>query len=228
MAIFLGTQQLLDENYRVGIEMFDGSGANVGIVTGNMQTDLSVTGRSDYGQGLDLAGAAGLASGRLGGAVASARSLAGDISGVVTGREIVPVWESESVWKGSGQPFINLELTFLCMTTSGPDAARSDVIDRVNTVMKAVYPSATKEGGRIGKVFTPPLGYQRDETERGKCTVTVGSWFKARKLVMENASFSLSKEVNRLGRPLYAVGQVTLKPYRAITFEEYRAYFTRF
>jgi hypothetical protein len=221
--IFLGNEQLLDQNYRVTLSLNNING-QVTTVQGNLQSDLTIGGGNDFGDGLDLADAAGIFSSGAAQAINSVVGTARGIRKTFTGRDIVNVWETEAVWKGSNRPTFELDLTFLCLGTTGDIAQKTDVITRVNSLMRAVYPDMSGSGA-VTRVFTPPLGYTRKDTDLGKVTLRIGNWFYAKRLVAEACSFTYSKETNRLGKPMYATGRVVLRPYRGISYKEFQKYF---
>jgi hypothetical protein len=221
MGLFLGNEQLLDTNYQVEITLNE-FGKPPTVVRGNIQSEFSIGGRNEFGKGLDIAGAAGLVSGGAARAIASATKAVSGALRTIRGRDVVPVWETEAVWGGGGKPVFDLELTFLCVSTKPSEAQTYSVTRRVNALMRAVYPDLDAKGIRT---FRPPLGYTRSDSVGGKIDLKIGNWFFARKLVCEAASFEYSREVNRLGQPLFAKGRVTLTPYRSISYREFLKYF---
>lgn len=223
--IFLGNEQLLDPKYGVTITLHNANG-EVTNVRANLQTDVTIGGGNDFGDGLNLAGAAGILSSTAAGAVSSAIGTLSDIRKTFQGRDIVHVWETEAVWRGSGRPTLELDLTFLCLSTSGDIGQKTDVPTRVNQMMRAVYPDMSGSS-TFTRILTPPLGYTRKDNDDGKIDLRIGNWFYAKRLVAEAASFTYSKEVNRLGQPIYAAGRVVLRPYRAISYKEFLKYFLR-
>jgi hypothetical protein len=219
MALFLGTDQLLDPKYRVTITLNNANG-NVTSVSGNLQSDLVVSGSNRFGDSSSVTQALGLASGTAASAVSTALGAARTLSNIARGQDIVNIWETEAVWSGTGKPTFEVDLTFICLDASDP---KQKVVDKVNTLMRAVYPDAEK---RFFRKFTAPLGYNRQDTPAGKIDLAIGDFFFAQKLIIEGGiSFTYSKSLNRNGEPLYAVGKVALTPYRAISYREFLKYF---
>jgi hypothetical protein len=224
MGLFLGNEQILDPRYRVRITLNDISGAQT-IIEGNLQTEITIGGGANYGKGLDIEQAAGIVSGSAASAIGAARNIGSSFSKVVRGRDVVPVWETEMVWQGGGKPTFEVDLTFVCLSTKEADRYSQDVLAKTNDLLRAVYPNLSGTPVKKFSLFSPPLGYTRDDTVKGKIDLQVGNWLFARKLIAENASFTTSKEVNRFGKPIYATGRITLTPYRSISYKEYLSYF---
>jgi len=131
-------------------------------------------------------------------------------------------------YTGSARPTFSIEAVFI--TTNSTDI-KNTALYKVNKIMKLVYPTGT------GEILTAPLKYtpiiKKGKTSiltsdvRGTVTLKVGTWFTARKLIVKDVSFTMSKEVTANGTPLYAVGSITLEPYKAISYEDYEKWFKR-
>lgn len=193
-------------------------------VTGNMASAMTISGGNEFKSSLDARDVSNLVGGDIGRNVGSAISLGRNVANLTRGSDIVFVGETESVWGGSRTPVFELDISFLCLSTSPALANANDITTKVNNLMRGVYPNISGTG-RLSKTFKAPLGYTRNDTNQGKATLLIGNWFRADKLIFDSVSFTYSKEINRLGKPIYANGRVTLKPYRGISYREFSRYF---
>jgi hypothetical protein len=231
---YLGNK--IDEKYRVRIYLHNGKGEQSGFVEGNLQNDFSVSGSNSFDeQGAHIESVVssvpvvgqGVHMKRAGESIASAGTGA---------NQFLTQIGSQLTWQGSKSSALNIELTFVCLNS---DAADQDVPTRVNTIMRAVYPEI-EENKTGGLLFRPPMGYStevfgRDKnnvlslrsvsTNNGKSILEIGDWFRAEYLVIEDVQFSFSKELNKNGRPIYAVGSVAMRPYKTLTYKEYLGWF---
>ena len=119
-------------------------------------------------------------------------------------------------WTGSQKPIFRIQIALVALQ----DNATYDVVKKSMQAMKCVFPNK-----KLG-VFEAPLGYN-PATGAGLLTLTIGKWFLARQLVMRSANFTYSRICLRSGKPLYALGEVTLEPYQAITYGEFKSYFIK-
>lgn len=60
----------------------------------------------------------------------------------------------------------------------------------------------------------------------GTVTVRIGNWCTIRGLLVTNLSFTASKVCTRLGNPLYAMGSISLQPYRMWIYDDVDAMIT--
>lgn len=220
----------IDPRYKVTITAYDGKSKPAFSVSGNTQSDFGVSGGNSYdGQGAMLESLANAAANRIDtatntgiatGAIA-AYNLVREVSTAATGADRMSTkLGSQQVWTGSRTPTFNIDLTFVCLDSGNP---KEDVATKVNSLMRAVYPEDS------GMYLAPPLGYATSVggalTLAGKARLTIGTWFSASYLIIEDVQFSFSKELNKNGKPIYATGQVSLRPYRQITYKEYMGWF---
>ena len=94
--------------------------------------------------------------------------------------------------------------------------------------MKYLYPNAFKSksiGGKSLSILTAPANYNPIK-KTGLVTLRIGKWFRAKNLLIQSSQFDYSKEVNRDGEPIYAVGQIVFTPFDAITYDEFVNYFS--
>lgn len=232
---YLGSQGEIDPKYRCTITLYDAAGKAAYTVQGNLQNDLAVSGGNSYDeQGAHIESLVGKT--KIGAAVLNARDLfqAGTSAGTGANRILTQIG-SQLTWQGSKSSVLNLELTFVCLDSQDP---KEDVVNRVNTLMRGVYPELNEQAGSM--VFTPPMGYATKVINgksdnplsgrsvldaSGKASLTIGKWFHAEYLVIEDVQFSYSRELNRSGKPIYAIGSVALRPYRTLTYTEFKGWF---
>ena len=220
MALFLENLSETSQLYSLKIL---GSGNNLieGVYTSH---DFNVAGGNEFdtraGQGAGsfnvLDSATGLASKltQAGAATTGAGVLA------------IPQFMTQKVWKGSQAPSFTVNVLFLCLKA---DDAKQKVTTKVNSIMEYLYPRKL-DGG----ILSAPKGYNPGSNgilgkgkvaRTGVVTLQLGRWFSASSLVIDNASFEYSKELNRFGEPIYAQGTVTLSPIEVITFKQFKRYF---
>jgi hypothetical protein len=229
MHYFLGSVVTSNPKYQVTVQGFDGREKQVFAVSGCTQADFGVSGGNNYdGQGAMLESAMNAGINLLPGFVGKLAAGAKEaydkgqmVRTATTGADRSSTFiGSQQVWTGSKVPSFSIDLTFVCLDAGDP---REDVVTKVNTLMKAVYPE------KNGLFIAPPMGYRTNVkgglTMAGKATLTIGNWFHARYLIIEDVQFSFSKEMNKNGKPIYATGNVILRPYRQITYAEYKGYF---
>lgn len=229
MHYFLGSIETLNPNYQVVVSAFNGRGKEAFTVTGVTQSDFGVSGGNSYdGQGalLDSAANAGInmLPGFLGKMAAGAKELYEKgqmVRTATTGADRSSTFiGSQQVWTGSKVPSFSIDLTFICLNSGDP---KESVLTKVNKLMQAVYPT------KNGLFIAPPLGYRTSvkggNTLAGKATLKIGKWFLAPYLIIEDVQFSFSKEVNSIGEPIYATGNIVLRPFKQITYDEYKGYF---
>lgn len=122
--------------------------------------------------------------------------------------------ESDLLWEESNKPQFTIE--FILMALSDEESKRN--IQTVKRIQSSVLPILEGKEG-----LKAPLGYNR--TGSGTLSLTVGTWFNARGLVVMNTSCTPSKQVMRSGNPLYWTCSMTLEPYRIISIQEFEDYF---
>jgi hypothetical protein len=232
MNYFLGDVLAINPRYKVSISGHDVRGRNAFTVIGYTQNDFGVSGGNSYdGQGsllksgvnavantIDRATKTGIASGAV-----SAYDNVNDAITATTGADrMTTKLGSQQVWTGSRVPTFNIEMTLVCLNAVDPNQS---VVKRVNDLMKAVYPTDALGG----LYLAPPLGYATNVngslSMAGKSSLSIGTWFHASYLIIEDVNFQFSKELNKRGQPIYAAGSISLRPYRQVTYKEYTGWF---
>lgn len=224
--IYLGNSEIFDQKYKIRIIGRDARFRRIIDAEGVVTSDFAVSGGNQFESISDAI--SNIASGTLGKGLGSivdklksARS-AGETLKATTGggqSQFTNQLETRATWSGSNLPQFNFEIQFICLDSEDP---RQDVVEKVNSLMRAVYPDKKASG-----FFTAPLGYSTKENNAGKFDISIGDWFRGTKMIIENISFTYGKEVNRKGKPIYANGNITFRPFQMITYKEFTKYFPR-
>jgi len=219
MGIYIGDITTLDTRYGIKVYKQSGGGnSKVTVVDGVLtQADLSVSGGNTYDSIMSKAGNVGNLANKGKSILETVSSIAGAGG---SGLSSTPKDLTRLVWSGSNVPTFALNIQFICKNGT---AESESVVSKVNAIMEYLYPSKVG-GGKLG-LLVAPAGYN-PITKTGLITLTIGKWFRAKDMVIESAEFTYSKELNLRGEPIIATGQVVFKPFDAITFDEYKAYFT--
>ena len=122
--------------------------------------------------------------------------------------------ELAETWESSNKPKFSIE--FLLLAHSADKAVVH--IEWIKKLQGSVLPISGSGGGLL-----PPLGYKNDGS--GTLSLSVGTWFSANRLVMDDVSFTPSKQVMSNGYPLYWNCNITLTPYKMITISDFEGYF---
>lgn len=127
-------------------------------------------------------------------------------------------------WSGPQKPSFNIKTVFIATKPT------DDVTKPVKDIMAACFPSRG-----TGSIIQAPLNYgpkvsvsgvqDVSISAQGTCAMKVGTWFQAFGLVIENAHPKFSAQVISTGKPLYCEMEISLKPYRAISYGEFLGYF---
>jgi hypothetical protein len=196
-------------NSKYSLVKVSGSGVSL---EGVLQNDLGVSGQNDFDTGF-------MGSEMFQGVLEKKAELqrtitlgTGGAAGADTSGTIQEMTKLN--WTGSQKPLFTVEIALVALK----DDATYDVVKKSMQAMKCVYPNK-----KLG-VFEAPLGYNPGNAA-GTLNLTIGKWFRARNLVMRSANFTYSRVCLKSGKPLYALGSVTLEPYQAITYGEFRSYF---
>lgn len=121
--------------------------------------------------------------------------------------------ETKHIWSNSRRPSFSINLIFVRFRMSDPA-----VTTIVRDIVKSVYP----RGG--DGLLQAPGGYNSTDGSN-TWTLSVGSYFRASKLVLTEASGSMSKEVVSDGTPLYAEVNVTFETYQLTTEDDFSQFF---
>jgi hypothetical protein len=230
MSIYLSDLDTENENYAINIIRqgnADRTGDNRFVIKGAvMNSELSVRGGNSYDTLMDRAGVLGNFVGKAAGLATDIRdlmSIGGGANISATPKELTKL-----VWSGSDTPVFTVNVIFICKKSTD---SKERVIPKVNAIMEYLYPTTGKTFKAKGinaklTVLSAPMQYNGFNQD-GLVTLRLGTFFRASNLVIESAQFDYSKELNAVGEPIYAVGQVILKPVRAVTFKEFNSYFIR-
>lgn len=129
---------------------------------------------------------------------------------------IKTVDQSALFWTGSQIPTFNLQLAFVALREG------DDIRDSVEKLYSAVMPTFLDV--KATSTINAPLGYlPRGRVADGTITAQIGTWFRASRLVITNVDFTFSQETIENGSPLAAEGSIQLRPFRAISFNEFKS-----
>ena len=142
-----------------------------------------------------------------------------DSNGVVQQRIQHPGQTIKS-WVGSNRPVFEVPLMFVRIRLT------DDVEAETLKLYKGVFGSSV--GGGLTSRFRAPLNYAPAfgrAAASGTVTLRIGRWFSASNLIINTVNFNFADSPTDGGKPLWAEGSVSLEPFRAITFSEFRNYF---
>lgn len=135
-----------------------------------------------------------------------------------------PFFNTTDTWSGPEKPSFHIKTTFIAVKPS------DDVTAKIRNLASAVFPT-----GALTGLMQAPLGYgpkiSGDSVQNVSLGVTgtldlkIGTWFQARGLIMRSMSPKFSSQVISTGKPLYCEVNIELKPYRAISYDEFLGYF---
>lgn len=185
------------------------------FVSGTLTTgEVSISGSNNFDNLANLGGDLSSALGKVGSAFSKGAQLAsaGGPSFSTTSKQL-----TRATWTGSEIPVFSLGITFICLKSGD---IKQDVTRKVANIMRYTLPDEVSNFG----LLTAPANYGPNN-KQGLITMRVGNWLTVRNCLVLSAQFDYSQEVNRDGKPIYAVGQVILKPYQAVTYNEYLKWF---
>jgi hypothetical protein len=210
-----------NENYKITLKLSDASvkgKPTTRIVTAVLQNDIALAGGNDFTTAGDAIGTIP--------AFGDAQNLRNKAEGAfkLAGKSLATQFESALVWSNSLKPNINIEMTFYQDSINN-----KDIMEDYLNIKSAVLPNS------FGAAFSSPLGYSITRNKlklkgnklnpKGLISLQIGTWLRMTGMVMVSESFTMSKEVNALGNPLFITGSITLEPYKALTYKEFKKYF---
>lgn len=198
------------------------TGARRLAITGIVTSDFTLTGGSEFKSSEDQLGMVSSFLEKV--------NFASAVKGMVGGKgsisNVASTARSQTIafYSGTKKPSFTLDVVFI--TT---DSKHQNTTTAVTNIMQCVYPLLK---GTNKEIMQAPFGYtptvQAGKEAKGTLTIGVGNWFKARKVIMTDASFTFSKEVTKTGTPLMATGSITFEPFRAIGWDELVEYFPKY
>lgn len=139
-------------------------------------------------------------------------------------KNLVPKTFANTVesWTGPTKPSFSIKTIFIAVRPG------DDVTKDVKTIMAACFPTR-----QIGGTMGTPLNYglkvstagDLNLSATGTVSMKIGTWFQAFGLVVESAHPKFSAQVIKSGKPLYCEMDITLKPFKAISYGEFLGYF---
>lgn len=136
----------------------------------------------------------------------------------------IEFFQTKKTWRESGMPVIDLNITFWGLKT-GVDRP----IDKVKTLYSALFPTSSYKSF----IVKAPRGYAPkilandniQDGADGTLGLSIGRWLKIGGLVAKSANFTQSSHLMRDGTPLFMTGNISLEPYRMITYGEFLTWF---
>lgn len=141
---------------------------------------------------------------------------------------IVPIFAEQyiALWMGPTIPTFGVDVV---LVNYNDNDVRKDIM----SLYSSVLPGGKTIGA--GTILKVPLNYlPTTGGTQGTVTVSMGKWFRASGLVINEVSTQFSKEVVGVlntktqvveSVPLYATATITFKPKKAITYSEFMGYF---
>lgn len=117
-------------------------------------------------------------------------------------------------WTGSDNQSFDLSLVFAF------NQGDYGVLSSIKEVNRLVHPESN-----VGGFYTAPLGYTGGDDNNGMLQVTIGSWFRASKLICTNSSFTIENIFDTSGKPILANINLSFKSYQLLTADEFNSWF---
>lgn len=232
-AVWYIDKIMQNPNNRISIHINSSSGARTvhGYVTAETTTFATTASYSDIADMAEqvISGLTSTLSEKLAAAVDSAGNYFN--AGKAIGGIGKTVAGSVQKWDGSASQMPPIQLVFVALNPE--DRPQDDAV----TILSACLPGKPAVGNQTDEdvFFWAPNGYspyQVLKTKRGyggniqgTCRLTIGQWFEAEGLLVESASFEMSKETTKAGNPLFVQGSVTFKTYRDLKDKEFEKMF---
>lgn len=126
------------------------------------------------------------------------------------------------LWMGPQKPTLVIDMVLI-------NYKDNDIRKEVLSLYKAVLPGGVKTPGGLATNLTTPLNYNPRKKNQGTVGVTIGKWFRAHGLVVDNVTSAFSKEIvgDTTGgsTPLHANVSITLRPATVVTYDQFRNWF---
>lgn len=201
-----------DPKRKIVIVLPSGSGAEK-IVSGFITSDFNFSGGSQWNDPNSMAqGAIDEANAAINGA-----SRLFNLAGAQMGQQrLASPMDSVYTWQAATRPQLNIDIVVPAIRED------DDVRAKVRSLLAAAYPERNFAG------YSAPGGYATDAVGNASntCILTIGNWFRAEDLVIEQVNASFSKAVMKNGLPRLASLAVTLSPFRIPDKEEVVNYFS--
>lgn len=192
----------------------------VELVRGFLQSDISINGGSLFSEPFSSAAQESIAN--------KIEKFKASLAGFDLTRKIAKslknitfrtVSQSVSLWQGTEKPTFSMDLLFLAFD----DSPENDVRRNVARLFETVFPTISGSGRAGRRQIKPPLGYFPDVINAradGTISVFVGTWFRARNMVMQSVNPTFSRETLPNGSPLFATVNIQFRPVVVLTFDD--------
>jgi hypothetical protein len=128
-------------------------------------------------------------------------------------------------YMGSTPPEFDLTMTFVATK----DADQKKPVSNISTLLACTSPvSSSSTPGSVLDFMKPPLGYVHALTnpEDGVVNLKIGQWLQIPKLLISSVRPTYSKQVGKLGFPIYTTAQIHFEYFRTPSYEEIQSWFT--
>jgi hypothetical protein len=157
-----------------------------------------------------------------------------DASAVFKQRLYISIYNTIATYNGTQKPSFTIPMVFIAVK---PD---DDVRVNIYRLLKGVFPSHETVGSKDSPItLIPPFGYDIGKKATsggtdwgdtkggivGTCSVKIGKWFKASKLIIRSVDPQFSKETTPKGWPLTAVVTVGFEAAYLWTMDELKTLF---
>lgn len=128
-------------------------------------------------------------------------------------------WAGETVSKWDGTSPISFSIPLIFVATRPDD----NVLLNVVLLQKGIFPTFESPSNPLVSSMIAPNGYSVGDINntQGRYGIQIGQWFKTPQFfIITGVDFTISKEVIRSGRPLYAMGTVAFQSSRIMSYDE--------
>ena len=128
-------------------------------------------------------------------------------------------------YMGSNPPEFDLTLTFVATK----EADQQKPVRNISTLLACVSPiSSSSTPGAVLDFMKAPLGYVHGLTtpKDGIINLKIGTWLQIPKLLISSVRPTYSRQVGKLGFPIYTTAQIHFEYFRTPSYEEITQWFT--
>ena len=199
------------------------NGKAIPTIVGYLKQETSIGGTNTYNNPFESAAVDGLAN-ITGKVIAGANAVKGMFD-PGKGEGIPPIQlknmnQTAISWTGSSKPTFQIDLVFPAFRET------DDCTIFPRQLYAAVYP--TKESFMTIKA---PMGYTMNRDKDSQLVpdpailISIGRWLTMPNMVITSVNFTYSIACLESGKPLYSTGQVSVEPFRMITYDELLKWF---
>jgi len=189
------------------------------FVSGTLMEDITLGVQANWSSGsavTDVIDGVGNLARTLGGA--NYDSMKSFVNSTRVNQPAAARWASTYQWAGTDRPTFNVSIGAFCLKDT--DDVRAQLAPLFDYTLPQVI-------GGDGGVIIPPLGYRTSlngAQVEGVLRLGIGQWFSAGGLVCSGVQTVFSKVLNKKGKPLFGIANVTLQPAQEISADTFRQY----